>query len=98
MKLQPLMRRGDFHLPLCYNAFMPLTDDLKVYQARWATVNAFVAEERRNASLELRWQQLNSAYAMAKGLGLVHEDPSEAGVFERWAKLKEKAASQLTEA
>lgn len=53
-----------------------------------------VAEERRTASLELRWQQLNTAYAMAKGLGLLREDPSEAGVFERWAKLKEKAANQ----
>ena len=75
----------------CYNRIVMLKDDLRAYQARWADVEAFVAEERRTASLELRWQQLNAAYAMALGLGLLQEDPSEAGVFERWAKLKEKA-------
>lgn len=73
---------------------MTLKDDLIAYQAHWAEVETVVAEERRTASLELRWQQLNTAYAMAKGLGLLREDPSEAGVFERWAKLKEKAANQ----
>jgi hypothetical protein len=72
---------------------MTLKEDLKAYQARWAEVEAFVTEERRTASLEIRWQQLNTAYAMAKCLGLLREDPSEAGVFERWAKLKEKAVS-----
>jgi len=73
---------------------MTIKDDLKAYQARWAEVDAVVTEERRTASLELRWQQLNSAYAMALGLGLRQEDPSESGVFERWAKLKEKAVNQ----
>jgi hypothetical protein len=34
---------------------MTLKDDLRAYQARWADVEAFVAEERRTASLELRW-------------------------------------------
>jgi len=69
---------------------MTLKDDLKDYRARWNEVEAVIAEERRNASPELRWKQLNSAYAMAKSLGLVREDPSEAEVFERWAKIKEK--------
>jgi hypothetical protein len=73
---------------------MTLKDDLKAYRARWAEVEAVVNEERQTASFELRWQQLNTAYAMAKGLGLLREDPSEAGVFERWAKLKEKSANQ----
>jgi len=73
---------------------MTLKEDLKAYQARWVEVDAIVAEERRTASLALRWQQLNTAHAMALGLGLQREDPSEAGVFERWAKLKEKAANQ----
>jgi len=73
---------------------MTLQDDIKAYQARWAEVEAVVAEERRTASLELRWRQLNTAYALAKGLGLLRKDPSEAGVIERWAKLKEKAANQ----
>ena len=68
---------------------------MKGYRARWAEVEAVVTEERRTASLELRWLQLNSAVAMAKGLGLLKEDPSEAEVFERWARLKEKAVNQL---
>jgi hypothetical protein len=42
-------------------------------------------------SLELRWQQINAAFGLAKGLGLLKPDPSEMEVFERWAKLKEKA-------
>ena len=77
---------------------MTLKNDLIAYQARWADVEAVVAEERRTAPLELRWQQLNAAYAIALVLGLRLEDVSEAGVFERWAKLKEKAASQPTSA
>lgn len=71
---------------------MTLKDDLKAYQARWAEVEAAVEEERRTASIELRWKQLNAAYAMAKSLGMIQPDPSEAGVYERWAKLKQKAA------
>ena len=81
--------------PLCYNGFMALKDDLKAYKARWTDVEAIIKEERRSASLDLRWQQLNTAFAMAKGLGLMQEDPSEVGVIDRWAKLKEKAACQL---
>ena len=73
---------------------MLLKEELKTYQARWAAVDAVVAEERRTASQELRWRQLNAACAIAIGLGLYQEDPSEAGVYERWAKLKEKAADQ----
>jgi len=77
---------------------MTLQDDIKAYQARWAEVDAVVAEERRTSSVELRWRQLNAAYAMAIGLGMRKEDPSESEVFERWAKLKEKATSQLSRA
>ena len=77
---------------------MTLKDDMKAYLARWTEVEAIVKEERRLASLELHWQQLNTAFAMAKVLGLLQEDPSEVGVFERWAKLKEKAASQVQKA
>ncbi len=72
---------------------MGIKEDLQAYQARWAEVDAIIKEERRSASIELRWKQLNSAYAIAKGLGLIRPDPSEAGVIERWAKLKEKAAN-----
>jgi hypothetical protein len=77
---------------------MALKDDLQAYLARWAEVEAYIKEERRIAPLELRWRQLNAAYAMAIGLGLQREDPSEAGVFERWAKLKEKIEKQLPKA
>jgi hypothetical protein len=70
---------------------MTLKDELRAYRTRWVEVDAVVAEERRTASIQLRWQQLNAAYAMAIGLGLRQEDTSEAGVFERWVKLKEKA-------
>jgi hypothetical protein len=73
---------------------MTLKNDLKAYQARWVEVGAIITEERRTASFGLRWRQLNAAYAMALGLGLRQEDAGEAGVFERWAKLKEKAVSQ----
>jgi hypothetical protein len=71
---------------------MALKQDLQAYQARWQAVEAIRAEERRGANLELRWRQLNAAYGLAKGLGLLRPDPSEAGVFARWAKLKKQAA------
>jgi hypothetical protein len=74
---------------------MALKHDLQSYQARWNAVEEIQAEERRSASLELRWQQLNTAYGIAKGLGLLQPDLSEMEVFERWAKLKEKATSRL---
>ena len=73
---------------------MTLKNDLKAYQTRWAQVEKVVQEERRTASLELRWKQLNSAYAMAKGLGMLQADPSELKVFQTWTRLKVKAASQ----
>jgi hypothetical protein len=49
-----------------------------------------VAEKRAGASLELRWRQLNTAYAMGKGLGLLKGDPSELEVYQKWAKLKNR--------
>ena len=73
---------------------MALKHDLRAYQARWKAVEEIQAEERKSASLELRWQQLNAAYGMAKGLGLLQPNLSEMEVFERWAKLKEKTTSR----
>jgi N-acetylglutamate synthase/N-acetylornithine aminotransferase len=73
---------------------MTLKHDLRAYKQRWKAVEEIQTAERRSASLELRWQQLNTAYGIAKGLGLLQPDLSELEVFERWAKLKEKAASQ----
>jgi hypothetical protein len=77
---------------------MALKDDLKAYLARWATVETVQEEERRLIPIELKWRQLNSAYGMAKGLNPVQPDQGEQGVFERWAKLKEKLASQSPKA
>lgn len=73
---------------------MTLKEEMRAYQSRWAEVDAIVAKERRAASLELCWQQLNAAYAMAMGFGWIKVDLSETGVHERWAKLKDKAVSQ----
>jgi hypothetical protein len=73
---------------------MVLKSELIAYQARWNALEEIQKEERLTASLELCWKQLNAAYGMAKGLGLLQPDPSEAGVFARWAKLKEKAVSR----
>ena len=77
---------------------MSLKRELKAYKARWAMVEAIQREERISASPLLRWRQLNAAYGMAKELGLLQPDPSEIGVFERWAKLKEKATDQYPKA
>ncbi len=70
---------------------MTLKDDLKAYCERWAEVEAVIQEERRTASIELRWKQLNSIYAMAKSLGLLRPDTSEIEVYQKWAKLKNQA-------
>ena len=72
---------------------MTLEDDIRAYQARWMEVEAVIAGERHNAPLELRWRQLNSIHAMVRALGLVQPDQSEAEVYSRWARLKEKAAN-----
>ncbi|MCI0518940.1 MAG: hypothetical protein L0Z70_01630 [Chloroflexi bacterium] len=77
---------------------MMLKADFKAYQARWAEVEATIERERHSAPIELRWQQLNAARALALGLGLAPQESSENEVFERWAKLKEKAASRQPKA
>jgi hypothetical protein len=68
--------------------------DIAAYKARWTEVEAFQREERRFAPLALRWRQLNAAYGMGKSLGWLKPDPTEIGVHERWAMLREKATSQ----
>ena len=79
---------------LCYNHRMPHKDPYSAYRARWRAVEAFQKAERKAASLELRWRQLNAAYGLAIGLGLLRPVPSEIGIFERWSQLKEKLISQ----
>ncbi len=71
---------------------MTLKEDIQAWAARWQIVEARQAEELRLASIEQKWRQLSAACALARGLGLLQEDPSEAEVYERWAILKEKLA------
>jgi len=71
---------------------------MKEYQARWLEVEKIQEEERRSASFHLRWQQLNTVYRMAKGLGWLQPDPSEKDIFERWAKLKDVQENQAPRA
>jgi hypothetical protein len=69
-------------------------EDIQAYKARWKMVEEIQRDERRLASLELRWKQLNAAYGIAKSIGLLHSDPTDMKVHKRWAILKEKATSQ----
>jgi hypothetical protein len=69
---------------------MKLKELMQIYQAGWKAAEEVQTEERRSASFELRWQQLNAAYGMAKALGILQSDPDEMKVIERWAILKEK--------
>jgi hypothetical protein len=67
---------------------------LKAYRARWEAVAEIERQELQTASLELRWRQLNAVVGMAIGLGINTPAEDEIEVFQRWAELKEKAASQ----
>jgi hypothetical protein len=80
--------------PLCYNDPMVMKSDLSAYRSRWLQAERMIRKERQSASLKLRWMQLNSAYAMAKGLGLLPQDSDEMKVFQIWADLREKATNQ----
>jgi len=73
---------------------MELKQLMQVYQAGWKAVEEVQREERRSAPLDLRWRQLNAVYGLAKELGILQPDPSEAEVFKRWAILKDKATRQ----
>lgn len=69
-------------------------EEVIAYRERWRAVEAVEREERRCATPELRWRQLNALVAMAKSLGLVVPDPSETGVHARWATLRRRAANR----
>ena len=59
------------------------------FKERYEAVAAIEAEELRNASVEERWQQLNSIFRLAVGLGMTHREAAdEEAVWQRWAKLK----------
>jgi len=73
---------------------MTRKSDLVAYKARLEDVSRFIEKERRFASVELRWKQLNSAYLMAKSLGLSKSERDEKKVYQIWAGLKEKSIRQ----
>ncbi len=65
-----------------------MDDMLKAYQERWQAVAEIERQELQTATLELRWQQLNSIIGMAMGLGLTIPADDDFEVIQRWAKLK----------
>ena len=60
----------------------------KAYRERWQAVKEVELKEQQSASIELRWQQLDSIYRLALGLNLKVQDEGDELVYERWAKLK----------
>jgi hypothetical protein len=70
---------------------MTLKDDMIAYRERWQAVAEIELQEFRAATIETKWQQLNSIIRLAIGLGIFKVDPSEEEVHLRWATLKEKA-------
>jgi hypothetical protein len=62
---------------------------MKQFRKRWQAVAALEREEQREASVALRWQQLNAILRLAIGLELpLREQFEEEIVRQRWAKLK----------
>lgn len=66
-------------------------DLLKEYRNRWQAVTVIEEAEQQQASLILRWRQLNSIVKIAMALGLLTEDSNEEVevIRYRWNKLKE---------
>lgn len=77
----------------CYNEAMD-PSMLKAYRDRWQAVAEIERQEMQTASLDLRWQQLNAIVGLAIGLGIFKTIEDKTEVYQRWAKLKEKVASQ----
>jgi hypothetical protein len=69
-------------------------EEVIAYRERWRAVEAVEREERRRATPELRWRQLNALIVMGKALGLVVPDPSETEVHARWATLRCRAGNR----
>jgi hypothetical protein len=67
---------------------------LKAYRARWQAVEEIERQELQNATLDMRWRQLNAVIGLAIGLGIYQPVEDDIEVIQRWAKLKENAASQ----
>ena len=75
----------------CYNDSMTMKNDLLAYRESWNAVAEIEQQELQSSSIEHRWRQLNSVFGLAIGLDILKADPSEEGIYLRWAKLKETA-------
>lgn len=71
---------------------MTTKDDMLAYRARWQVVAQIELQELRMTPIETKWRQLNSIINLAIRLGIFIPDPSEEIVYQKWAKLKEKAS------
>ncbi len=67
---------------------------LNTYRDRWLAVAEIERQELQASTLDLRWRQLNAVICLAIGLGINKPADDEIEVFQRWAKIKEKAISQ----
>ena len=63
--------------------------DLKIYLERWKAVEVVEKNELLAASIEDRWQQLNTIYGLGLALGLVSEATTEKEVWQCWAVLRD---------
>ena len=63
---------------------------VKRFRDRWREIEAIEIEEQRTASVALRWQQLDTIFRLAVGLGVPMSglDEQEEIVRQRWARLK----------
>jgi hypothetical protein len=73
---------------------MTLKDDVIAYKERWRAVAEIEEQELRRTSIETKWRQLNAIISLAIRMGIFKPDTSEELVYQRWAKLKEKADNQ----
>lgn len=63
--------------------------DAKQFRDRWQAVEKIQTQEAASATIGQRWRQLNAAYGLAKELRVTFDHADEAGVYQRWARLKE---------
>jgi hypothetical protein len=63
---------------------------MREFRERYQAVADTEIREQQAATVAERWQQLNSLWRMAVGLGLplTHNHDDDEAVYLRWAKLK----------
>ena len=71
-----------------------MDDGIKAYLTRWQAVSEIELQELQTTTVAVRWQQLNSIFGMAIGLGIQRPVEDETEVIRRWAKLKENLTNQ----